>query len=168
MKHRHQDGKTNKKKKQTKFLIKQCWFPRNKVSALWECGGCHPEGLIVDRFYHVCYKLEHVTNMMIIMIIIQLLIIIINVVVIKISICITFTFQCHFFSFVKQDFVSSRPPFEKMPYKLWENSKHQKWKRYLCVFKNENHATTRALMPDDYKSPSSGGNRVCFVWWLCW
>ena len=164
MKHKHLDGKTNKKKKQTKFLIKQCRFSRNKVSALCECGGCHPEGLVVDRF---C-KLKRVTNMIKIMIIIQLLIIIINVVVIKISICITFTFQCHFSSFVKQDFVSPRPPFEKMPYKLWENSKHQKWKRYLCVFKNENHATTKALMPDDNKSPSSSGNRVFFVWWLCW
>lgn len=38
-------GQTNKNKKQTLFLTKQCWPQRYKVSALLTRGGCYyPEG----------------------------------------------------------------------------------------------------------------------------
>ena len=37
------------------FLIKQCSSPRYKGPVLSICGGCHPEGFIVARFYNFKY-----------------------------------------------------------------------------------------------------------------
>ena len=45
--------------------------------------------------------------------------------------------------------VKPGPLFEEAAHELQESSMYQKWKRYFRIFKNKNHATATAFMPDD-------------------